>query len=104
MFADEWLKLRTVRTTWLLRWGIRASLGTRNASAWLLRQRTGSKIPSSPEGSLANATRHSDSANRDPKYAEDNTAIVRPADSVACCIWCMKSAPGRKSNACTTVV
>ena len=66
--------------------------------------RTGSKIPSSPEGSLANATRHSDSANRDPKYAEDNTAIVRPADSVACCIWCMKSAPGRKSNACTTVV
>jgi hypothetical protein len=51
-----------------------------------------------------NATRHSDSANRDPKYAGDNTAIARPVDSVACCIWCTKSAPGRKSNACTTVV
>ena len=66
--------------------------------------RTGSRIPRSPLGSFANATRHSDSANRDPKYAGDTTAIVRAADSVARCISCTKSLPGRKSNACTTVV
>jgi hypothetical protein len=45
---------------------------------------------------------------RDPtlpgKYAGDSTAIVRPAELEACCIWCRKSLPGRKAQACSTVV
>jgi hypothetical protein len=53
---------------------------------------------------LTNAARHSASPNSDPKYAGDSTAIVRPAEVVACCIWWMKSLPGRKSQACSTVV
>jgi hypothetical protein len=35
---------------------------------------------------LTNAARHSASLNLEPKYAGDNTAIVRPAVLVACCI------------------
>jgi hypothetical protein len=31
-------------------------------------------------------------------------ATVRWALLVACCIWCRKSLPGRKSQACSTVV
>jgi hypothetical protein len=45
-----------------------------------------------------------DSTNRDPKYAGDTTAIVRPADAVAGSISCTNLHPGWKSNACTTVV
>jgi len=36
--------------------------------------------------------------------SEFPTAIVRPAELVACCISWRKSLPGRKSQACSTVV